>query len=296
MEKLVEFNFRSMKTAYFLVFIIIVLLGFSNWSMGGQKGRCSSLHSENSDLAEVADRLDSRTRAGKAEVAAANDKSESEWGDETIIPPEPEEEEIATISDPLEPINRVFFAFNDKLYFWFLKPVAKGYNKVVPEPARVGVRNFFSNLLTPVRLVNCIFQGKFKGAGIEALRFVINSTVGFLGFRDVAKEEAHLEIQEEDFGQSLGVYGLGPGIYINWPILGPSSLRDTIGLVGDAFLDPINYTVTRTKYNIAIKGYEKVNKTSLTLGDYESLKKAALDPYVAVRDAYFQHRRSLIKK
>lgn len=223
-------------------------------------------------------------------------ESDSGWGDESVVPAEIDEEEIQGISDPLEPINRIFFTFNDKLYFWLLKPVAKGYSKVVPEPARVGVRNFFSNLLTPVRLVNCILQGKFKSAGTEALRFLINSTVGFLGFQDVAKQEGHLETQEEDLGQSLGVYGLGPGIYINWPIFGPSSLRDTVGMIGDFFLDPVNYGVTRTKYRIAVKGYDKVNKTSLTLGDYESLKKAAVDPYVAVRNAYFQYRKNLIKK
>ena len=233
----------------------------------------------------------------QAETKTSSDfESDSGWGDESVVPAEMEEEKVRGISDPLEPINRIFFAFNDKLYFWLLEPVAKGYSKVVPEPARVGVRNFFSNLLTPIRLVNCLLQGKFKSAGTETLRFIINSTVGFLGFQDVAKQEGHLERQEEDLGQSLGVYGLGPGIYINWPIFGPSSFRDTVGMFGDFFLDPINYAVTRTKYNMAVKGYDKVNKTSLTLGDYESLKKAALDPYVAVRDAYFQYRRNLIKK
>jgi len=274
-----------------------MLLGISSQTMEAQAETDFALLPDSVDLADVADHISSSLVLAEASTSkAAADDAESEWGDESITPPEFEQEEVQTIYDPLEPINRVFFTFNDKLYFWFLKPVAKGYKKVVPEPARVGVRNFFSNLLTPVRLVNCLLQGKFKSAGNEALRFIINTTVGFLGVQDVAKKEGHLEAQEEDLGQSLGVYGLGPGIYINWPIFGPSSLRDTVGMVGDFFLDPVNYYVTKTKYRIAVKGYDKVNRTSLSLGEYESLKKAAIDPYIAVRDAYFQYRKNLIKK
>ena len=286
------------KITLFLVVFGFMVLGTCIGVAAEGEARNFALLPASTDLAEVAEHMISPVVVAKVELAGREEEQvESEWGDESIAPPEfEEEEEIETIADPLEPINRVFFAFNDKLYFWFLKPVATGYKKVVPEPARVGVRNFFSNLLTPVRLVNCLLQGKFKSAGTEALRFIINSTVGFLGVQDVAKKEGHLQAQEEDLGQSLGVYGLGPGIYINWPIFGPSSLRDTVGMVGDFFLDPVNYYVTRTKYRIAVKGYDKVNSTSLTLGEYESLKKAAIDPYVAVRDAYFQYRRNQIRK
>lgn len=297
MVEVVGLRLRNGKTICLIVLFVIMALVIPLSSMAAQESGNFALLPETLDLAEVADHSEALVLAARVEMAGGTSgESDSEWGDESITPPEFEEEEMVTIADPLEPINRIFFAFNDKLYFWLLKPIAKGYSKVVPEPARVGVRNFFSNLLTPVRVVNCVLQGKFKGAGTEVLRLIINSTVGFLGFQDVAKQEGHLKIQQEDLGQSLGVYGLGPGIYINWPIFGPSSLRDTVGMIGDAFLDPINYAVTRTKYNIAVKGYDKVNKTSLTLGDYESLKKAAVDPYVAVRDAYFQYRRNLIKK
>ena len=210
------------------------------------------------------------------------------------IPEEELEEDF--IADPLEPINRVFFHFNDKLYFWLLKPVATGYKKVAPEPLRISVRNFFSNLFMPIRAVNCLLQGKFKGFGNELLRFVTNSTAGMLGFMDPAKTALKLEKQDEDFGQTLGLYGLGPGFFINWPILGPSSLRGTVGLVGDGFIDPLNYLLDSTMYNAATRGYEQVNTTSLTIGEYESLKKAALDPYVSLRDAYYQYRKNKIKK
>ncbi|MFC1868736.1 VacJ family lipoprotein [Thermodesulfobacteriota bacterium] len=201
-----------------------------------------------------------------------------------------------SISDPLEPINRIFFHFNDKLYFWFLKPLATGYKALVPEPARVSVKNFFDNLAFPVRFVNCLLQGKFKGAENELGRFLMNSTFGAAGFFDLAKTHYSNKTYDEDLGQTLGSYGTGPGFFINWPVFGPSSVRDTFGLVGDSFLNPINWEVDRTKYNIAVKGFKTGNKTSFIIGEYEDLKKAALDPYVSIRDAYFQYRRNKIKE
>ena len=114
------------------------------------------------------------------------------------------------------------------------------------------------------------------------------------GFLDVIPEDCALKRQEEDLGQTLGSWGLGPGFYIDWPIFGPSSLRDTFGRVGDGFLDPVSYVIPDFEYVVGIKAYDTVNDTSLRIGDYESLKDASLDPYVALRDAYFQHRRSKI--
>ncbi|MBW1737617.1 MAG: VacJ family lipoprotein [Deltaproteobacteria bacterium] len=205
-------------------------------------------------------------------------------------------QDMDLIADPLEPLNRVFFHFNDKLYFWFLKPISTGYGKVVPEVLRVSIRNFFENLSMPIRAVNCILQGDIKGFGTELSRFVVNSTLGVAGFGNPAKQLFGMDMQDEDLGQTFGLYGLGPAFYINWPVLGPSSVRDTIGLVGDSFLSPMYYAVDATKYKIAIKGYEMVNRTSLKIGDYESLKKAALDPYISLRDAYHQHRQHKIKE
>jgi phospholipid-binding lipoprotein MlaA len=217
------------------------------------------------------------------------------------IPPAPlkgeePEEVVKTIADPLEPINRVFFLFNDKFYFWLLKPVASGYKAVVPQVVRVSVRNFFSNVSTPIRLVNCLLQAKFECGGTEAIRFLVNTTIGIAGFFDPAKTEFHIEKREKDLGTTLGFWGIGPIIYINWPILGPSSLRDTVGYVGDLFLDPTNYLVTSTPINLAIKSYYQVNETSLTLGEYEDFKEAALDPYIALKDAYYQYRQNKIKE
>ena len=199
------------------------------------------------------------------------------------------------IYDPIEPVNRAFFHFNDKLYFWVLKPIATGYEKVFPEPLRVSVRNFFHNILMPVRAINCLLQGKIEGFGTEITRFIVNSTIGICGFGDAAKTAFNIEKRDEDFGQTLGFYGLGPGIYINWPLLGPSSIRDTFGIVGDGFLNPVNY-VEPAKYCIAIKAYDQINKTSLSLGQYEALKKAAFDPYISLRAAYYENRCYMIRE
>lgn len=204
--------------------------------------------------------------------------------------PAEETGEVRPIPDPLEPVNRAFFHFNDKLYFWVFKPVSQGYGWLVPRPARRGVRNFFSNLATPVRTVNCLLQGDLKGTGTELGRFGINTTLGVLGFGDPARGWWDIRRRNEDFGQTLGVYGLGPGIYFNWPIFGPSSLpRGTVGMVADAALDPATYVPGLTIY-------ERVNSTSLQLGDYEDLKEAALDAYLALRNAYHQNRQHLVKQ
>src|SRR5512133_3037723 len=192
----------------------------------------------------------------------------------------------AEIADPLEPFNRAMFQFNDKLYFWFLKPVAQGYGKVVPKPARVSVGNFFTNLTFPVRFVNCLLQANFGGAAEELGRFAINTLWGIGGLLDpAASPEINLTKQDEDLGQTLGSYGIGQGFYITWPIFGPSSPRDTVGMAGDTFLRPLSY-VSPWYAGAGIRAYGMVNDTSLRIGDYEALIGAAIDPYVAVRDAY----------
>jgi phospholipid-binding lipoprotein MlaA len=210
------------------------------------------------------------------------------------------EEPAAAIADPLEPVNRAFFHFNDKLYFWVLKPVATGYKAVIPEDGRIGVHNFFSNITTPVRLVNCLLQAKFKGAGNETARFALNTTLGIAGFFDPAKKTFKIDKQEADFGQTLGIWGIGTAFYIDWPILGPSNVRDTVGYIGDLAFDPRTYVayyfVIAEIVNTGTWALDKVNDTSLTLGEYENLKKAALDPYIALREAYSQYRQNKIRK
>lgn len=206
---------------------------------------------------------------------------------------EKEEETRAKIADPLEPFNRAMYHFNDKLYFWALKPVAQGYSKVVPEAARVSVKNFFTNLAFPARFVSCLLQADLNCAGAEAARFTVNTILGVGGLFDLSKE-ANLPKQNVDLGQTLGVYGLGNGFYIVWPIVGPSTLRDSVGIVGGYFLYPVSY-LTPWYLSFGVRGYQEVNATSLRIGDYESLKEAAIDPYVAIRDAYIQYRQNMIQ-
>ena len=199
------------------------------------------------------------------------------------------------VADPLEPLNRTIFIFNDALYFWVLKPLATGYNFILPEVARRGVRNFFSNLLTPIRLVNCALQGKGNAAIYEGSRFVINTTVGILGFWDAAQDLYDIEISNEDLGQTLGAYGMGNGFFLVWPVLGPSSLRDSVGFLGDLYLNPITY-IDSDSLAYGVGFYRRFNDLSLRIGDYEAIKQAAVDPYIAIRDGYIQFRRSLIEQ
>jgi phospholipid-binding lipoprotein MlaA len=205
------------------------------------------------------------------------------------------EEDVVYVADPLSPWNRAMFHFNDKLYFWLLKPLSRGYKAVIPTPVRSGVRNFFHNITMPIRMVSCLLQGKGRAASAELSRFLINSTVGVLGFGNPAKRWNELNPSEEDLGQTLGSYGIGNGFYIVWPFFGPSTIRDSIGMVGDWFLDPVSY-VESTETYVELWTFENVNETSFKIGDYESLKEAAIDPYVALRNAYIQHRRKKVEE
>ncbi|MBI5676631.1 MAG: VacJ family lipoprotein [Nitrospirae bacterium] len=206
-----------------------------------------------------------------------------------------DETEDVQIADPLSFFNRGMYNFNDKLYFWILKPVAKGYASIVPEKGRISVRNFFNNLAFPVRFVSNVMQAKGKSAVIEFARFGVNSTIGIVGLNDIAKKGLNLEVPDEDIGQALGYYKIGHGFYIVWPLLGPSSLRDTIGFIGDIFLYPVSY-INPAETSAGISAYENVNNVSLHIGDYESLKEAAIDPYTSIRNAYIQNRKKKVEE
>lgn len=234
------------------------------------------------------------------EKASAKDtiNEDEEFADEEFEDIDVELETVF-VKDPLRRYNRAIFGFNDKLYFYVMKPMYKGYNKVVPEKARLSVRKFFSNIRMPVRFFNCLFQGKFKGAGTELARLVINTTVGVGGLFDPAKSQFNLEKQDEDFGQTLGKHGMGSNYYIQWPFLGPSNARDTIGFVGDVALDPLTLlTFFVSPYaSIGAKSYDTFNEVSIDRGEaYENIVEPAIDPYIAVQDAYTQNRVKKIKE
>jgi phospholipid-binding lipoprotein MlaA len=200
-----------------------------------------------------------------------------------------EEDSPYDVADPLRPFNVAMFHFNDKLYFWVFKPAAQGWRKVVPEPARTGIDNFFYNLGFPIRFVNSILQLNGEKATAEVGRFFLNTIFGVLGFGNPAKNFDELNPPPEDLGLTFGRYGIGHGIYLVLPFFGPSSLRDGVGLVGDSFLNPLYY-VDPVELTIGMKATDAVNRTSFRIGDYEALKDAALVPYEAMKSGYLQRR------
>ncbi len=227
-------------------------------------------------------------------LLAQNDTMDDSLDDFDFLEDE-EEPEMIRVADPLQGFNRAMFAFNDKAYFWVLKPVGRGYKAVVPEIARKGVKNFFYNLGMPIRFVSCVLQGKGKAAGGEIGRFVLNSTVGVLGFGNPAARYPSLNPDTEDLGQTLGRYGVGNGVYLVLPLLGASTLRDTVGYVGNWFLDPVSY-VDPSLAEYSIKAGEIINETSFRIGELESLKESTLDPYTAYRNVYLQHRQEQVER
>jgi phospholipid-binding lipoprotein MlaA len=194
--------------------------------------------------------------------------------------------QMIEIADPLEPLNRTMYN---------LKPLAQTVEHLIPKPARIGIRNFFGNLTTPVRFVNCHLQGKTDAADTELNRFIINTTAGVLGFGDPALDQHGLEPVDEDLGQSLAGFGLGNWFYIVWPFFGPSTFRDSLGMVGDWFLNPVYY-VEPTEASVTISATRYANESSFHIGEYEAFKSAAVDPYVATRNAYIQHRNKAIQE
>jgi phospholipid-binding lipoprotein MlaA len=199
------------------------------------------------------------------------------------------------VDDPLEPLNRLMFNVNDALYFWVAKPCIQLWKDVVPDPARTGVRNFFQNLTTPVRYVNCLLQGKGDSADTELRRFLVNTTEGILGFGDPARDKYELQPVQEDLGQTLAVHGMDQGFYIVWPLFGPSNVRDSAGMVGDMFLNPVRY-VEPWETSIYISAGKGINEGSFHIGEYEDFKAASLEPYIAMREAYIQYRNKKIEE
>lgn len=205
--------------------------------------------------------------------------------------------EAPRVADPIKPWNVAMYHFNDKLYFWLWKPAATGYKYAVPEDFRGLISNFYENLKAPIRIFNNLLQGEPGYAGIEVANLFINSTLGVGGFKNCAKDCFGINGRYADFGQTLGKYGVGFGFYLVLPFLGPSSVRDGIGSLVDWSLRPTTWISTDffSIESIGFYTHEKINSTSFHLGEYEALKDAAVDPYVAMRDVYIQYRRNLIE-
>lgn len=202
------------------------------------------------------------------------------------------DEEDSEVYDPLERINRGTFWFNDKVYFYLIKPIARGF-RIVPTPVRTGLGKMFDNLKSPLRAVNALLQLKFKQVTAETTRLVVNSTIGLAGFFDPADSYWQIKKKDEDFGQTLGYYGMGEGFYIVIPLLGASNLRDGLSLIPDGYADPIPWFVD-SKTALALSGGKIINRVSLDKDTYESIIDEQLDPYLFIRDAYTQNRRAKV--
>jgi len=196
------------------------------------------------------------------------------------------------VNDPFEGYNRAMYSFNDVMDRAVIKPVAKVYDTVLPEPISWGVSNFFSNLTEITVILNDLLQLKFGQAFDDMGRFALNSTVGIAGIFDVAGHAGHKK-NDEDFGQTLGFWGVEPGPYVVLPLFGPRNVRDSFGLIGDTYTHPVTYIDhVPTRNQIVATGL--VDKRANLLGVEKVLDEAALDEYSYVRDAYTQRRQNLV--
>ncbi len=213
----------------------------------------------------------------------ADDPFGDETGDDTINGPQ--------FPDPIQGFNRGMFTFNDKMYYYALRPTAKGMAFVMPKQSRVCLKNFFYNIFMPKRALNCLFQGRGADLGVELWRFIINSTAGIGGLFDPASSIFVLPTYPEDTGLTFGNYGAGPGFYLTIPVLGPSSGRDGTGSIFDFAMDPLTYVGIP-----GIRLLEGIIKISLDPDAYDEIKAASLDPYVAIRNGYLQNREAAIQR
>ena len=198
--------------------------------------------------------------------------------------------------DPFESFNEKMFWFNrEVLDRYVLKPIATGWDFLLPDPVQRGVHNFFDNLAVVRRVVNNSLQLKFNGAGTELARFTINSTVGVVGFFDVAKDAFGIEQRDEDTGQTFGVWGAGPGPYLVLPFLPPLTIRDGIGYAFDVAMTPYTYFIPWWA-SVAGTATSTVNERSLNLDRFERVAESTVDLYGAVRNAYLQRRAAAIKQ
>jgi phospholipid-binding lipoprotein MlaA len=208
-------------------------------------------------------------------------------------------------NDPFIRFNRSIFAFNDTLTTYALRPIAHGYAKIVPRPVRNGITNAFDNAQFPVRFVNCVLQGKIKRSAQETGKFVVNSVAGVGGLMRISDHVTSLaNVPAEDFGQTLGVWGIPAGPYLVVPLLGPSGCRDLVGFAGDYVIYPLNWHTVGIIHHAfisdtisgALSGTRTVNGLPKSVQDYDQMKAAAIDPYISVRDAYISYRAAQVKQ
>jgi phospholipid-binding lipoprotein MlaA len=281
------------------------LLGFVMMLVAGCAGKTGTAQPQGlSDARPVAEQTPAPAPSARQDTAL----------DEPLDPFARADEEAGEEYDPWESFNANIFEFNRQVDRFVIKPAAKGYNFLMPDWVQVSISNLYYHIRFPPRFLNNVFQGKFKGAGIEVGRFLVNSTIGGAGIIDVAKDMG-LQTPEEDTGQTLGFYGMKPGPYLVLPLLPPFTVRDFTGYLGDIFLNPINWLVapfievnnvpsliahknrmTSTVVQLGARVEEIVNERSRNLEKFQGVEEATLDLYTAVRNAYLQKRAKAIRE
>ena len=244
---------------------------------------------------------------GLTTARAAADEPEPTADSDTSIPLErydplydetAEEGHVETVSDPLEPMNRAIFGFNEQLDRYVLDPITRGYRFLVPAPARRGVERFFRNLKSPVIFANLVMQGRGRDAAVTVGRFAANTTLGVGGVFDYADEVIGLKRTEADFGQTLGAYGIPSGPYLIVPLFGPSNARDAVGSVADQAMNPLTYFVApmQLQWSLLFGGSQGIAYREANADALDALRDASVDFYAALRSAYTQSRRSAVEE
>jgi phospholipid-binding lipoprotein MlaA len=241
--------------------------------------------------------------------AAAGQKKATKSSQKTTNPPATSGDELANepvekVDDPWERLNHTTFRLNDSLTIHAVKPIAHGYEHIVPHTVRTSLSNFFDNLDFPIRFGNDVLQGRFFRSGQEAGKFLVNSTVGIGGLFRISDHVSSLaDVPPEDFGLTLGHWGVSTGPYLVIPLLGPSTVRDLTGYAGDFALNPLNWYLIFSNHRLisnavgySISASRFVVRSPGAVHTYEQMKEAAVDPYIAVRQAYLSHRAAQLEK
>jgi phospholipid-binding lipoprotein MlaA len=247
--------------------------------------------------------------APRPSAAAAGQKKATKSTQKTTNPPATSGDELANepvekVNDPWERLNHTTFRFNDSLTIHAVKPIARGYEHIVPHTVRTCLSNLFDNLDFPIRFGNDVLQGRFVRSGQEAGKFLVNSTVGVGGLFRVSDHVSSLaDVPPEDFGLTLGHWGVSAGPYLVIPLLGPTTVRDLTGYAGDFAVNPLTWYLifSNQRFISAAVGYSIsasrfVVRAPGSVRTYEQMKEAAVDPYIAVRQAYLSHRAAQLEK
>ena len=285
-----KINYRFFSILFFYLFFVLAL---------AEKGFAENLFTNEKTIPLELSEVDQHKPDISMEVVGVPDDSGEQEANEELeddVFDEDIGDEDEAIYDPIEPFNRLMWSFNEKLYDNVMEPVARGYSKVLPEPARIIIKNFFSNLTEPIALISSAAQNNKEKVDRSIGRFLINSTLGIGGLFDPAGKIFNIKKANEDFDQALAYHNVPSGAYIMLPIFGPTTTRGIVGKISQFFLTPEFVFGIDILTTTGARSGEMVNEISFNLGQKEELDSFALDPYTSVKDFYIQRRKALIEE